>query len=106
MLELGSSNRPDLHAALADDIVAANDFDLVLAAGPMMRSLAIALQGRFTSIEWRPLPADLQPAVLDAVRAGDVVVVKGLERQSHGADRRRAEAPLRARHFDAAPALA
>ncbi len=74
MLELGDSSR-GLHADLGKDI-AANGFDLVLAAGPMMSALADALDGRL-STEWRPDAAALQPLVLDAVRAGDVVVVKG-----------------------------
>ena len=74
MLELGTQS-PDLHAALAADI-AANRFDLVFAAGPMMRALADELQGQ-VPVEWRSAAADLQPAVVDAVRGGDVVVVKG-----------------------------
>ena len=74
MLELGPQS-PDLHAALADDLAAAG-FDLVLLAGPMMRSLADALEGRAV-IEWRDVAADLEPIVLESVGAGDVVVVKG-----------------------------
>lgn len=74
MLELGAISR-DLHAGLAEDIFA-NKIDLVFAAGPMMRSLADALSGH-VPVEWRNAAADLQPAVLNAVRNGDVVVVKG-----------------------------
>ena len=74
MLELGARSG-ELHAALADEI-ASNHFDLVLAAGPMMRSLAEALEDR-VAVEWHETAAALQPAVLDTVRAGDVVVVKG-----------------------------
>ncbi len=74
MLELGVQ-APDLHAALADGIVAAG-FDLALLAGPMMRALAEALEGRVAT-QWRRAAADLQPIVLDAVGAGDIVVVKG-----------------------------
>ena len=74
MLELGARS-PDLHAALAEDL-AANRFDMVFAAGPMMRSLADALQGHIP-VEWRHAAADLQPAVVDMIRGGDVVVVKG-----------------------------
>ena len=74
MLELGPQ-APELHAALAADIVAAG-FDLAFVAGPMMRSLADALDGKL-QVEWQPTAANLQPAVLDAVRSGDVVVVKG-----------------------------
>ena len=74
MLELGVRS-PELHAELAEDIVA-EKFDCVLAAGPMMRSLAEALEGSLP-VEWRPAAVDLAPVVLDAVGAGDVVVVKG-----------------------------
>ena len=75
MLELGERS-PELHAGLADDLAAAQ-FDLVLAAGPMMRSLAGTLFERGLPCEWRAAAADLEPTVLDTVRAGDVVVVKG-----------------------------
>ena len=74
MLELGQRSA-ELHAALADEVVAAG-FDLVLAAGPMMRALADALAGRVET-GWRETAADLRPLVLDSVGAGDVVVVKG-----------------------------
>lgn len=74
MLELGAQS-PNLHAGLAEAI-AANKFDLVFAAGPMMRALADALQGH-VPVEWRSAAAELQSAVVDAVRGGDVVVVKG-----------------------------
>ncbi len=75
MLELGERS-PELHAAVAEDLTAAH-FDLVLAAGPMMRSLADTLFERGVPCEWRAAAADLQPIVLDTVRAGDVVVIKG-----------------------------
>ncbi len=74
MLELGARSR-ELHAALAEDVAAAG-FDAVFAAGPMMRALADALRGT-VAVEWRPTAATLQPVVVDAVRGGDVVVVKG-----------------------------
>ncbi len=74
MLELGPSG-PGMHAALAEAVVA-NHVDLVFASGPLMRSL------------WDALPADrrgsyagnsaeLQPAVVSAIQAGDAVMVKG-----------------------------
>jgi UDP-N-acetylmuramoyl-tripeptide--D-alanyl-D-alanine ligase len=74
MLELGP-NGPDLHRGLADAVVA-NDVDLVFCSGPLMRAL------------WQALPADrrggcaedaaaLEAQVLPAIRAGDVVMVKG-----------------------------
>jgi UDP-N-acetylmuramoyl-tripeptide--D-alanyl-D-alanine ligase len=74
MLELGPEENA-LHAALADPIERAG-VDLVFAAGPRMRAL------------WEALPAarrggyaedaeKLAPMMLAAVRAGDVVLVKG-----------------------------
>jgi UDP-N-acetylmuramoyl-tripeptide--D-alanyl-D-alanine ligase len=74
MLELGSKG-PALHRALAKHI-AAQEIDLVFCCGPLMRTL------------WQALPASrrggyaedsaaLEPCVLSAVRAGDVVMVKG-----------------------------
>jgi UDP-N-acetylmuramoyl-tripeptide--D-alanyl-D-alanine ligase len=74
MLELGSKG-PALHRALAKHI-AAQEIDLVFCCGPLMRTL------------WQALPASrrggyaedsaaLEPWVLSAVRAGDVVMVKG-----------------------------
>jgi UDP-N-acetylmuramoyl-tripeptide--D-alanyl-D-alanine ligase len=74
MLELGHQG-PALHEELAEGLIA-NGFEAVFAAGPLMRSLAGALP---SSIEtaWRERAADLQPAVLDGVRAGDIVIVKG-----------------------------
>ena len=74
MLELGH-RAPSLHAALAETIIA-NGFDLVFAAGPMMKSLADALSTRLP-VEWRGTAADLAPIVSESVQAGDVVVVKG-----------------------------
>jgi UDP-N-acetylmuramoyl-tripeptide--D-alanyl-D-alanine ligase len=74
MLELGSKG-PALHRALAKHI-AAQEIDLVFCCGPLMRTL------------WQALPASrrggyaedsaaLEPCVLSAIRAGDVVMVKG-----------------------------
>ncbi|WP_158810147.1 UDP-N-acetylmuramoylalanyl-D-glutamyl-2,6-diaminopimelate--D-alanyl-D-alanine ligase [Beijerinckia sp. L45] len=97
MLELGHRS-PSLHAALAEDITD-NKFDLVFAAGPMMKSLADALSTRIP-VEWRPRAADLEPAVLDAVHAGDVVVVKG----SNGSRMSPIVGALKARHAAPAPA--
>ena len=91
MRELGTQS-PELHAALADDIVEAG-FHLVLAAGPMMRALADALHGRI-AVEWREAAAGLRPVVLEAVRAGDVVVVKG----SNGSRMASIVAALKERH--------
>lgn len=74
MLELGPQG-PAMHAALADAVLG-NGIDQVYCAGPLMRSL------------WNALPAErhggyaensaaLQPAVVEALRAGDAVMVKG-----------------------------
>ena len=74
MLELGEA-APDLHRALKEAIDAAG-VDLVLACGPNMRelfdSLAASQQGA-----WAATSAELVPALLHAVRAGDVVMIKG-----------------------------
>jgi UDP-N-acetylmuramoyl-tripeptide--D-alanyl-D-alanine ligase len=74
MLELGSKGKT-LHRGLTTPI-AANAIDLVFCCGPLMRSL------------WQALPAGqrggyaedsaaLEPQVVSAIRAGDVVMVKG-----------------------------
>ncbi len=74
MLELGDA-APELHRALKEAVDAAS-VDLVLACGPMMRhlfdDLARAQQGT-----WAPSSIELVPALLEAVRAGDVVMIKG-----------------------------
>lgn len=74
MLELGTK-APALHRALLEPVLA-NAVDLVFCCGPLMRSL------------WQALPAGrrggyaedsaaLEAQVLSAIRAGDVVMVKG-----------------------------
>ncbi len=74
MLELGEA-AADLHRGLGDAVEAAG-VDLVLACGPMMQRLydrlAPAQRGA-----WAPSSAQLEPALLQAVRAGDAVMVKG-----------------------------
>jgi UDP-N-acetylmuramoyl-tripeptide--D-alanyl-D-alanine ligase len=74
MLELGESSSA-MHADLAADI-AANHIDLVYTAGPMMKELHRALP-RETQGAWRASAAELEPFVRAAVRAGDIVLVKG-----------------------------
>jgi UDP-N-acetylmuramoyl-tripeptide--D-alanyl-D-alanine ligase len=73
MLELGDSG-PDLHAALAPDIL--NAADLVFACGPLMRGLFDALpaarQGAYAADA-----ATLAPLVAAALRPGDAVLIKG-----------------------------
>ena len=74
MLELGEAS-PARHRELKEAVDAAG-VDLVLACGPMMRllldDLAPAQQGA-----WAPTSAELELALLGAVRAGDVVMIKG-----------------------------
>ncbi len=74
MLELGTK-APELHAGLAAD-VAKNHIDLVFAAGPLMKHLFDALPGSVKGA-WQPSAAALEPMVVAAVRAGDMVIVKG-----------------------------
>ena len=74
MLELGPTSG-QLHAALAEAAID-NQIDLVFAAGPMMKHLYDALpEARRGS--WRASAAELHADVIDALRAGDVIVVKG-----------------------------
>ena len=74
MLELGAEAEA-LHRGLVEPLVA-NDVDLVFCSGPAMRNL------------WQALPSErrggyaedsrgLEPQVLDAVRSGDAIMVKG-----------------------------
>jgi UDP-N-acetylmuramoyl-tripeptide--D-alanyl-D-alanine ligase len=74
MLELGPTG-PDLHKGLGPAITA-NGIDSVFACGPLMRglydSLPSTLRGAYAA-----QASGLEPLVLDAVRAGDVVMVKG-----------------------------
>ncbi|KPF66015.1 UDP-N-acetylmuramoylalanyl-D-glutamyl-2, 6-diaminopimelate--D-alanyl-D-alanine ligase [Bosea sp. AAP35] len=74
MLELGPTG-PDLHKGLHEAITA-NGIDAVFACGPLMRglydSLPSTLRGAYAA-----QASGLEPLVLDAIRAGDVVMVKG-----------------------------
>jgi UDP-N-acetylmuramoyl-tripeptide--D-alanyl-D-alanine ligase len=74
MLELGPEG-PRHHADLAEPIQAAG-VDLVFAAGPLMRSLWEALPSGLRGA-YADTAAALAPEVEAAVRAGDVVMVKG-----------------------------
>jgi UDP-N-acetylmuramoyl-tripeptide--D-alanyl-D-alanine ligase len=74
MLELGDES-PELHRDLAQ-AVEANGVDLVFAAGPLMRELFEALP-RERRGGHAPTSADLQRTVLDGIRPGDAVMVKG-----------------------------
>jgi len=74
MLELGAGET-SWHAGLAED-VSANHVDLVFAAGPLMKSLYEALPAERRGA-WRETAADLEASVVDTVRQGDIIVVKG-----------------------------
>ena len=74
MLELGAQARA-LHEGLADAIGEAG-VDLVFAAGPNMRHLFDALPAERRGA-WAATSAELQPALLAALAAGDVVMIKG-----------------------------
>ena len=74
MLELGNAG-PQYHAGVKG-AVDSNDIDLVFCAGPLMAHLYAVLpehkRGRLAGS-----PEELLPAVLEAVRGGDAVTVKG-----------------------------
>ncbi len=74
MLELGTQARA-LHEGLAGAIGEAG-VDLVFAAGPNMRHLFDALPAERRGA-WAATSAELQPAVVAALAAGDVVMIKG-----------------------------
>jgi UDP-N-acetylmuramoyl-tripeptide--D-alanyl-D-alanine ligase len=74
MRELGAE-APTLHAALAPDLVAAGA-DLVFTAGTLMRALHDALPPALAGA-WRPSAGDLLPLIVEMLKPGDVVTVKG-----------------------------
>ena len=74
MLELGPPGA-ELHRGLADAIEAAG-IDLVFCSGPLMRALWEALPSRARG-GYAETAAELEPAVVGAIRAGDAVMVKG-----------------------------
>lgn len=73
MLELGETSA-ELHAALAQPIAAAR-VDAVFLGGPDMGALAEALPADFPKV-YAENAGELTPLVLDAIRSGDVVMVK------------------------------
>jgi UDP-N-acetylmuramoyl-tripeptide--D-alanyl-D-alanine ligase len=89
MLELGASQEAD-HAALKGALDESG-IDLVFMAGPLMAHLDDVLE-RSRRGGWAPTAAELAPQVTAAVRAGDVVMVKG----SNGSRARDIAAALRA----------
>lgn len=74
MLELGN-DAPRLHAELQEAIDAAGA-DLVFASGPNMAHLFAALPAAKKGA-WAETSDGIMPALLDAVRAGDAVMIKG-----------------------------
>ncbi len=74
MGELGETG-PAAHRDLAEAVLASGA-DLVFAAGPLMRGLYDALPARLRAGH-AEAASGLDPLVADAIRAGDVVMVKG-----------------------------
>jgi UDP-N-acetylmuramoyl-tripeptide--D-alanyl-D-alanine ligase len=74
MLELGAEAEA-LHAKVAEAVAAAK-IDLVFAAGPLSRSLYDSLPAARRG-GYGATSADLEAALLDRVRGGDAVMVKG-----------------------------
>ncbi|MDP3410705.1 UDP-N-acetylmuramoylalanyl-D-glutamyl-2,6-diaminopimelate--D-alanyl-D-alanine ligase [Bosea sp. (in: a-proteobacteria)] len=74
MLELGPTG-PQLHKGLAEAILG-NGVDVVFACGPLMRGLYDGLPSTLRGA-YAAQASGLEPLVLDAIRAGDVVMVKG-----------------------------
>ena len=74
MLELGPTGA-QLHGAIAEAVEAAG-IDLVFCSGPLMRALWEALPSRVRG-GYAETAAGLETTVLDAIRAGDAVMVKG-----------------------------
>jgi UDP-N-acetylmuramoyl-tripeptide--D-alanyl-D-alanine ligase len=74
MLELGDQGVP-LHRSLAGSIETAN-VDLVYCSGPLMHALWEALPSSRRG-GYAETAAALEPAVLEAIRDGDAVMVKG-----------------------------
>lgn len=74
MRELGAE-APALHAGLAPDLVAAGA-DLVFTAGTLMRALHDSLPPALAGA-WRPSAQDLLPLIVETLKPGDIVTVKG-----------------------------
>jgi len=74
MLELGPDS-PALHIGLAEAVDAAG-IDLVFAAGPMMKGLFAKIDPARRGA-WANTSAEIEAPLLDALRGGDVVMIKG-----------------------------
>jgi UDP-N-acetylmuramoyl-tripeptide--D-alanyl-D-alanine ligase len=97
MLELGAAG-PKLHAETAKS-VKANHIDLVYACGPLSRetfeAVPFELRGGYAANS-----ADLESAVIDGVRPGDAIMIKG----SNGSKMARIVAALTTRFPEVTPA--
>jgi UDP-N-acetylmuramoyl-tripeptide--D-alanyl-D-alanine ligase len=98
MLELGEHSAR-LHEALGE-LVSAAKTDLLFIAGEEMQALA-ARSPSGTEVEYRPTVAELEPLVLQAVKPGDIIVVKSSKSAGFS---KLVEALLK--HFPAADAAA
>ncbi|WP_439573303.1 UDP-N-acetylmuramoylalanyl-D-glutamyl-2,6-diaminopimelate--D-alanyl-D-alanine ligase [Phreatobacter sp.] len=74
MLELGAEG-PALHAGLAGSLQEAGT-DLVFCSGPLMENLWKALPAHMRGA-YAATAADLEPLLVRALKAGDIVMVKG-----------------------------
>lgn len=74
MLELGPDS-PAMHAGLAETVIESGAREVYL-CGPDMAGLARILSGD-VSVHHAPNSAELVPMVMQAIRMGDVVLVKG-----------------------------
>jgi UDP-N-acetylmuramoyl-tripeptide--D-alanyl-D-alanine ligase len=74
MLELGAEAEA-MHRELIDAI-AVSDVDLVFCAGPLMKHLFDIIP-RAKRGGWAPTALELKAQVMDAIHAGDVVMIKG-----------------------------
>ena len=74
MLELGAEGG-DLHASLAPDLAEAK-VDLLFAAGPLSKRLFEAAAEGMRGA-WGERSVDIEAAVVEAIRPGDVVMIKG-----------------------------
>ncbi len=94
MRELGPDSA-ELHEALAEDL-AANEVDLLFAAGALARPLFDAMPTSRQGL-WAAQSAAIQAPLADTLRAGDVVMVKG----SNGSRMGPVVATLKSRFGDA-----
>ena len=74
MLELGPAGA-QMHAALAEAL-SENRVDLLFAAGPLSRALFDAAPPPMRAA-WGERSRDIEDALADALRGGDVLMVKG-----------------------------